>query len=175
MSQNGARQGRQGAVLEPHEAAHVLALLHILGATGCAAMSLSAFVSHDARVGYIAGSGSCVFLLLFVLTRLGHTKAAGVLGSFFLPALATLSMVTGNGVRDLSLPAFSFNMLLANLVLSARASLLVTIGTCLSVTGAAAAEWLGWFSTPLSFRTNGAAVMVILIMHIALAFAARRL
>jgi PAS domain S-box-containing protein len=78
-------------------------------------------------------------------------------------------------VRDLSLPAFSFNMLLANLVLSARASLLVTIGTCLSVTGAAAAEWLGWFSTPLSFRTNGAAVMVILIMHIALAFAARRL
>ncbi len=138
-------------------------------------MSVTAYLSSDTRVSLVSGSGSLAFVLLAMMTRRGLSNAAGILGSFLLPTIATWSMVSGNGVRDLSLPAFSFNLILANLVLSRRMALLATVATCLAVTGAALAEWLEMYTTPLSFRTSGFSVVVILIMHTAIALAARRL
>ncbi len=171
----GSDAAASRAVLRPQEASRVLTALNRLGALGCLLMSVSAYLGDDERTTLVAGIGGLIFLFLITLNASGRHHLSAAFGSFLVPGIATWSMVTGNGIRDLSLPAFSFNLLLVNLVLSRTMARAATVVTCLAVTGAAGAEWLGWYQTPMSSSTEASAVVVIFVMHVVIALAARRL
>lgn len=176
MRKRGERDNQElGAVLSPHEAARVLTALYSLGLATGVAVLISSFVSEDLRLGLLSGSLVFASLLLLVLSRFERTILAGTLGSGFILALTMSAMLTGQGIHDLALPIFSFDILIANLVLPNVPALLVTIASCMTVTGLASFEYLGYFSTPLSFTTTGTSVVVVGISHAALAYSARRL
>lgn len=163
------------AVLDPGEAARVLTTLYALGLGVGLVVLVSSLVSRDLRLGLLSASLAFGALLLLFLSRIKRTALAGTLGSGFLLVLATAAMITGHGIRDLSLPIFSFSILIANLVLPGTQALFITGASCLIVSGLALAEYLGLFTTSLSANTSGSAVVVVSMSHLALAITARRL
>lgn len=164
-----------GSVLTVEEASKLLTTLFLMAALGSAAIAVATVFVDEPHILLLAANSTLAFSALFFLAQGKRVSLAGSLGSGYLIALIVFAMVTGNGIRDLTMPVFGFVVLLANLVLKQRLAQLATIGAWLAIVGVACAEYAQVFQTPLSFRTTFVSVLVLATVQLAIALAARRL
>lgn len=163
------------SVLDPSEAARVLGAVYAFGTVCCLLMCVLGLGTADGRIAWISGSGAALNAILFVLARGGQVTVAGALGLTLMLGLLVLAMVTGHGIRDLSVPGFGFIMLLSNLVLADRWARLATAFTLLVSVAVSAAEAAGLFTTDMSFATSWSSVVLLALIQLVLALSARRL
>ena len=164
-----------GSVLRPDEASGLLYNFYLLATACCAVITIAVILRQDATGVLLSGVSTVAFCALLLLVKRGAVVLAGALGTGYLIALIVTAMVIGNGIRDLSMPVFGFVVLLANLVLNERMARTVTLVAWCAVVSTALAEYLRWFTTPLSFRTTLTSVVVVALVHLAVALTARRL
>lgn len=166
---------RESSVLAPEEAARVLRAVYFWAFICALGITLSASFDGGTRVAFLGGSSALVFLSLLFLSRTDYVALSGALGTAFLVALVSLGVWTGYGVRDLSLPALAFIILLANLVLSKRAALVATSTTWLIGVALVVLEYVGAYRTPFSDHTSLTSVGVWACISLAIALSAQRL
>lgn len=178
MGSTREKQGKRAldeSVLDPSEAARVLSAVYAFGTVCCLLICGVGLSISDGRIAWLSGSAAALYAVLLLLARGGKVTVAGALGLACMLSLIVLAMVSGHGIRDLSVPAFGFIMLLANLVLADRWARLATGLTLLVSIAVSAAEAAGLYTTDMSFATTWSSVVLLALVNLVLALSARRL
>ncbi len=166
---------RYRPVLEPEAAAGVLRAVYAAALLGALGITASALIGGQLRIAALGGTGSLTLVFLLLLSKPAQVPIAGAMGTFFMLAIVVWATITGYGIRDLTFPAFSFVILLGNLVLSRGWAWIATGAVCVTATAIALFEYAGVLTTPTSQHTTGTSVVIVTAVTLAIALTARRI
>ena len=163
-------------IFADEESTRLVRLVHIiglvLGLSGLIPLIREAWAGHRSVALVLAGTESCVLLVLWLNHR-GWQKVAFPLLILDLIGTATYFLCTsGEGFRNVALLVYPSTLVVAALLLRRRAFILLTVTCILCVGGVVLAEVYGWRVTLFSARTSiGDLVNVVVLLAMTAALA----